>query len=250
MRLKKSTTIFNEHPVLLIHPLLCVITFLLVIWVFPYVAVFKLLTQEWLSFVPVAFKASFAVFMFILALHYVVSFFRTTLIAAAVLRLQGNSRNMFDGFIAVLGAAKYFLIWVVFDLIFFPVWEFLMKRLDQIPHQVASDVGELAAWKVRDFAVPIMVFEKLMPHKAVKRALSLTEEKGCASLLGDLGWELIIIILFILGLVSPIVISSLYGTEAINGYFASLLFSYIACVWVFAVVNNAIRIAQIYVLEE
>ena len=251
MDIKKSTEILEQHPILLLYPFLSVSAAILLFWFFPYIAILKFIMNDWLSFVPAVVKAVFFVLSFTLSFLYVFAFFGSSLTAAAVLRIQGKSYSIFDGCIEVLKSFKYFVAWVLFDFIVYPIVNIFMEKFQQLPNEInaGGDIVELASTKLREFATPIVIFEKLMPHNAVQRALELTIAKGAASLLGDLGWGVIILALFAFGFIVPVSFSAFYGLQDFGGYGFSIVLSYFAIVWVFSIVNNAIRIAQIYAQE-
>ena len=247
--LKNSREVLNNYPALYIYPLCFCIALITLLWCFPYVELYKLLVNEWLTFIPSSIKILVGLFLFYFCIHYLIAFFGATMVAAAILRMEEKSYSVFDGLIEVFKSLKYVSAWILFDLIFYPILSLITSSLNNLPGGLDNSaiVADLAYWKLREFAVPIVIFDRLWPYRASQKATDITAKKGLASALGDIGWEFSLIFLLLIGFLLPFVMKTFLAIRGLEGYWFSLTVSYFIFVWIYFVLNKAIRIAQIYI---
>ena len=94
--------------------------------------------------------------------------------------------------------------------------------------------------------MPIVIYDHLMPYAASRNATDIISDKGLSSLLGDLGWEFILLLLFAIGFAIPFGLNYIVGLQGFWQFTIPVMFSYLAFIWIYAVLNKAIRIAKIY----
>lgn len=129
-------------------------------------------------------------FLFYLVQYFVIIFFNTALVSAAIMRLEGGDPTLQDGFRTAwnrLGTIfGYALISATVGLIL----RTLAERSNALGRLVISLVG--LAWNLATFlAVPVLVVEDVGPIEAVKRSALLLKKSWGEQIVGNISISLI-----------------------------------------------------------
>jgi energy-converting hydrogenase Eha subunit E len=185
--IKASATVLKQDKELLLFPALSAIATLLVVACFA-LPLFGLgaldgLTDEGEGLAPMAYVLAF---LFYLAQYFVIFFFNTALVGAAMIRLDGGDPTVRDGL--RIAASKvgpifgYALIAATVGMLL----RALQERAGWIGRWVAGLIG--MAWTVASFlVVPVLVSREIGPIQAVKESAFLLKKTWGENVIGQGG---------------------------------------------------------------
>jgi hypothetical protein len=148
------------------------------------------------------FYAFFIVFYFVS--FFVAVFFNVAVIGCATIRMNGGDPTVRDGFKIATENIKYILMWTLFAATIGIILRAIQQRAGIIGKFIIGALG-LAFTIASYFAVPVFVYEKLGPWKALKRSVSIFKNTWGEAIVGNLGLGVVFLLLGFLGLL-PIVI--------------------------------------------
>lgn len=195
---KASASVLRSDKELLIFPLLSAISCIIVAATF---------------FVPAMFAGMFAgmdreqmnplfylfLFAFYVVQYFVIIFFNSALIGAAMIRLNGGDPTVADGFRIAMSKLPTILGYAVIAATVGVILRALQERAGFIGRFVIGLIG--LAWTVASFlVVPVLVSQDIGPIDAVKRSAELLKKTWGQNLIGNTGIGLVFGLLF-LGLV-------------------------------------------------
>jgi uncharacterized protein DUF6159 len=187
-------------------------------------------------------------FAFYFCNYFVVIFFNSALIGAALLRFNGEEITLKDG-LSIAGARlPQILAWALVSA----TVGFILKLIESAHEKVGEFVSSLlgTAWSIITyFVVPVLVVEKVGPVEAVQRSLALLKKSWGEALVGHVSIGLIMflfllpaIAVFVLGImmlqqmvavgVALMVLAGIYFLvwsavgPAVNGIFLAALYQY------------------------
>ena len=141
-------------------------------------------------------------FAFYLVQYFVIIFFNSALVAAALIRLRGGVPTLADGFNAASSRLPAILGYAAISATVGMVLRALQERAGFIGRWVIGFIG--LAWSLATFlVVPILVNDDLNPIDAIKRSVELLKRTWGENLIGNAGigvvFGLIMFVLIILG---------------------------------------------------
>lgn len=148
------------------------------------------------------FYIFFAAFYFVA--FFIAVFFNVAVIGCATIRLNGGDPTVRDGFRIAFENVKYILMWTLFAATVGLILRSIQQRAGLIGKLILGALG--AAFTIATyFAVPVFVYEKVGPWKALKRSVSILKQTWGEALVGNLGLGAIFFLLGLVGLV-PIIL--------------------------------------------
>ena len=148
-------------------------------------------------------------FAFYFCTYFVIIFCNSALVSCALLRFNGENPRLSDGFKMALARLPQIFAWALVSA----TVGVLLKVIENV-HEKA---GEIVAWLLGSawalmtfFVVPVLVVEKVGPMQAVGRSLSLLRKTWGEALVGNMGLNFILFLLFI-----PIALVFLVGIVAL-----------------------------------
>jgi hypothetical protein len=144
-------------------------------------------------------------FAFYFCTYFVMIFCNSALISCAMLRFNGETPTLADGFRMAMARLPQIFAWALVSA--------TVGVLLNVIENVHEKVGEIVAWLLGSawsimtfFVVPVLVVEKVGPMQAVGRSLSLLRKTWGEALVGNMGLNFILFLLFI-----PIILVFLVG---------------------------------------
>jgi len=144
-------------------------------------------------------------FAFYFCTYFVIIFCNSALISCALIRFNGETPSVSDGFKMAMARLPQIFAWAIVSA----TVGVLLKVIENAHEKVGEIVAWLlgTAWSVMTFfVVPVLVVEKIGPIDAVKRSISLLRKTWGEALVGKLGLGFIlfllaipVILLFIVG---------------------------------------------------
>ena len=174
---------------------------------------------------------------------FVVIFFNTALVAAALQRLRGGDPNISSGLKVALAHLPAIIGWALISATVGLILQMLRNKTDGIIGQIAiSLVGGVWAY-MTFFVLPVLVAEGIGPIAAVKRSASLFRETWGRQAASSFGFGLVYIVAALIAflpaaalfavspligiLVGAITIPLAMGTvQAMEGIFKAALYEY------------------------
>jgi hypothetical protein len=144
-------------------------------------------------------------FAFYFCTYFVIIFCNSALISCALLRFNGENPRLADGFKMAMARLPQIFAWALVSA----TVGVLLKALESAHEKVGEIVSMLlgAAWSIMTFfVVPVLVVEKVGPVTAVGRSLSLLRKTWGEALVGNMGLNFIMFLLFI-----PVILVFLVG---------------------------------------
>lgn len=143
--------------------------------------------------------------------YFVIVFCNSALISCAILRFNGGNPTLGDGFRMAMARLPQIFAWALVSAtvgVLLNVIESLDERVGQF---VAWLLG--SAWTIMTyFVVPVLVVEKVGPTQAVGRSLSILRKAWGEALVGNMGLNFILFLLFI-----PVLLVFVVGIVALVG---------------------------------
>lgn len=140
---------------------------------------------------------------FYLVSFFVAVFFNVAVIGCATIRMNGGDPTVRDGLRIAGENIKYILMWTLFAATIGVILRAILEKAGILGKFVVGALGvafTIAAY----FAVPVFVYEKLGPWKALKRSVSLFKNTWGEAIAGNLGLGIVFFLLALAGLL-PIV---------------------------------------------
>lgn len=135
-------------------------------------------------------------FAFYFCTYFVIIFCNSALVSCALLRFNGETPRLSDGFKMALARLPQIFAWALVSA----TVGVLLNVIEGINEKVGAIVASLlgAAWSIMTFfVVPVLVVEKVGPMQAVGRSLSLLRKTWGEALVGNMGLNFILLLLFI-----------------------------------------------------
>ena len=135
-------------------------------------------------------------FGFYFCTYFVATFCNAALISCALLRFNGETPTVADGFRMAMARLPQIFAWALVSA----TVGVLLKVVEQIHEKVGELIASLlgTAWSIMTFfVVPVLVVEKVGPFDAVKRSIALLRKTWGEALVGRAGIGLF---LFLLGI--------------------------------------------------
>lgn len=199
---KMSLRIVRKDKEILIFPFLSALTTLLILASF-FVGMFltvDLGAGDFEGF-SLAFYAFWIAFYFVS--FFVTVFFNVAVIGCATIRMNGGDPTVRDGFRIAFENVKYVLMWTLFAATIGMILKAIQRRAGIIGKFIVGALG-MAFTIAAYFAVPVFVYEKLGPWKALKRSVSILKNTWGEAIVGNLGLGVMFFLLGLAGLL-PII---------------------------------------------
>jgi hypothetical protein len=136
-------------------------------------------------------------------------FCNSALISCALLRFNGETPTLADGFKMAMARLPQIFAWALVSA----TVGVLLNVIESLNEKVGEIVSWLlgSAWSIMTFfVVPVLVVEKVGPVTAVGRSLSLLRKTWGEALVGNMGLNFILFLLFI-----PIILVFVVGVVAL-----------------------------------
>jgi hypothetical protein len=149
------------------------------------------------AFYPLAFA-------FYFCNYFVVVFCNSALIHCALMRFNGDSPSLRDGFRAAFGRLPQIFAWSLVSATVGVLLQLVESAHERVGPIIANILG--AAWTVMTyFVVPVLVVERVGPFDAIKRSLQILKKTWGEALIGNVGLALFMFVLAIPGVVLAVV---------------------------------------------
>ena len=250
---RSSWQVLREDKKLIVFPIISGLGCLLVLASF---AVPLAVFTRWNEFMDNQNNFRPPVWMYVVAFafyfcnYFVIVFCNAALISCALLRFNGESCTLTDGFQAAASRLPQILAWALVSATVGVVLKVIENANEKVGEFVSAILG--TAWTIMTyFVVPVLVVEKLGPFAAVGRSIEILKKTWGESLVGGFGIGLFSFVLFLPGLalgfvavmmmsvsvpvgVALLILALVYFliwgavTAALKGVFLSALYQYAA----------------------
>lgn len=236
---KASAAVLREDKKLLVYPALSALCTVIVAASF---------------FIPAAFAGVFTrslgghltpgrivlMFAFYLVQYFIIIFFNSALVAAALIRLRGGEPTLADGFNAAKSRLPAILGYAAISATVGMVLRSLQERAGFLGRWVVGLIG--LAWSLATFlVVPILVNSDLSPVDAVKRSVELLKRTWGENLIGNAGigvvFGLLSFVVILLGVLLVIPAIGSHSGVAIGAVIALLVLA----VMLLALIQTALQ---------
>jgi hypothetical protein len=144
---------------------------------------------------------------FYFAAFFISIFFNVAVIGCATIRMNGGDPTVADGFRIAGENVRQILLWALFAATVGLILRAVQQRTGFIGRILVGALG--AAFTIAAyFVVPVFVYEKLGPWKALKRSVSILKGTWGEALIGNLGLGAVFLLLGLGGLI-PIIVGAL-----------------------------------------
>jgi hypothetical protein len=204
-----SAEVLWKDKKLIVFPILSGIACLLVLASFAAPFLFH---QEWLKALfddadgrhlpPWAWVVLFAYYF---CSYFVVIFFNSALISCALVRFNGGTPTVADGLGVAVNRLPQILAWALVSA----TVGLLLKVVENAHEKAGAFLSAIlgTAWSVITyFVVPVLVVERVGPIEAIRRSLSILRRTWGEALVGNMGMDLFVFLLFI-----PVIILAVVG---------------------------------------
>jgi hypothetical protein len=204
---KASASVLKSDKELLLFPVISTIAMLLVIATFA-VPVFALNLFAGEEPDPLLFILGF---LFYVSQYFVIFFFNTALVGAAMIRLEGGDPTVKDGLNIAMSKIGPILGYAAIAATVGMILNALKERAGFLGDMVINLVG--AAWTVATaMVVPVLVAQNVGPVDAIKESVLLLKKTWGENILGNAGiglaFGLMIAGTFVVGLILAIALSA------------------------------------------
>jgi hypothetical protein len=129
-------------------------------------------------------------FLFYLVQYFIIIFFNTALVGAAMIRLRGGDPTVADGFRIAMSKLPAILGYALISATVGIILRALQERAGFIGRWIVGLIG--AAWTIATFlVVPVLVNNDVGPVDAVKRSVELLKKTWGENLIGNVGVGLV-----------------------------------------------------------
>jgi hypothetical protein len=204
-----SWRVLMQDKKLIVFPILSGIACLLVLASFVTPFFFH---QEWLQpifnnedGVRMPWWGYIVLFAFYFCNYFVVVFFNSALISCALVRFNGGEPTLGDGIRVAMARLPQILAWALVSA----TVGVLLKVIENTHKTVGEIVSAIlgTAWSILTyFVVPVLVVEKVGPIEAVKRSMEILRKTWGEALVGNMGMDLFVFLLFL-----PVIIVAVVG---------------------------------------
>jgi hypothetical protein len=150
-------------------------------------------------------------FLFYVAVYFVGIYFNAALITCATIKLQGGKPTLGDGFRAANQALGKLFAWAVVAATVGMIIQAIQSR-GGIIGKIAGTIAGVA-WSIAIFfAVPVILYERLSPFKAVRRSVEMMRKTWGEAMGGTFGMGIIFALLAIAGIIPFIAGFVLWGS--------------------------------------
>ncbi len=144
-------------------------------------------------------------FAFYFCTYFVIIFCNSALISCAMLRFNGETPRISDGFRMAMARLPQIFVWAMVSSTVGVLLKVIENSHEKAGALIAWLVG--SAWSIMTFfVVPVLVVEKIGPMAAVGRSLSLLRKTWGEAIVGNMGLNFILFLLFI-----PVILLFLVG---------------------------------------
>lgn len=208
--IKSSASVLRSDKELLVFPLLSAISCILVAATFfvpaLFAGLFSGLDREHMNPLFYVF-----LFVFYVVQYFVIIFFNSALIGAAMIRLNGGDPTVADGFRIAMSKLPAILGYAVIAATVGVILRAVQERAGFVGRLVVGMIG--VAWTVASFlVVPVLVSQDIGPIDAVKRSAELLKKTWGQNLIGTGGIGLV----FGLAIVGLVVVGAGLITLAVS----------------------------------
>jgi hypothetical protein len=138
-------------------------------------------------------------FAFYFCNYFVIIFCNAALISCALIRFDGGTPTLGDGFRAAGSRAPQIFAWALVSATVGVLLKIVENAHEKIGAFISAILG--TAWTVMTyFVVPVLVVEKVGPYQAVQRSLAILKKTWGEALIGNIGLGLFIFLLTLPGL--------------------------------------------------
>jgi hypothetical protein len=138
-------------------------------------------------------------FLFYFCTYFVMAFFNTGIVAAALIRIRGGDPTVSDGFKAAWSRLVLIAEWALVAATVGMVLRMIEGKSNRLGRIVTGLIG--TAWSVGTFlVVPILVVENIDPIGAVRESVRLLKKTWGQQLIGSFSFGLVTILLSIPGI--------------------------------------------------
>jgi hypothetical protein len=135
-------------------------------------------------------------FAFYFCNYFVIVFCNSALVSCALLRFNGETPRLSDGFRMAMARLPQIFAWALVSATVGVLLNVIENVHEKVGEIVAAVLG--TAWSVMTFfVVPVLVVEKVGPMQAVGRSLSLLRKTWGEALVGNMGLNFILFLLAI-----------------------------------------------------
>jgi hypothetical protein len=150
-------------------------------------------------------------FTFYVVVYFIGIYFNAALIHCATIKLQGGKPTLGDGFQAANQCMGKLFAWAVVAATVGMIIQAIQSRGGIIGKIVGTIAG--IAWSIAIFfAVPVILYEKLSPFKAVKRSVEIMKKTWGETLGGTFGMGIIFALLALAGILPFLAGFALWGS--------------------------------------
>jgi hypothetical protein len=147
--------------------------------------------------------------LFYFVSFFLAIFFNTAIIGCAMIRLNGGNPNLGDGFRIARENLKQIVLWAIFAATVAIIIRAIQQRVGVLGKILLGGIG--VAFSVATyFVVPVFIYEKLGPWKALKRSVSILKGTWGEAIVGNLGLGVVFFLLGLAGIL-PIIAGALIG---------------------------------------
>jgi len=205
---KMSLRVIRKDKELLLFPLLSGLLTIVILASFFIGAVFTVGldgifggSSQW------AFWVFMVIFYFIT--FFLATFFNVAIIGCATIRLNGGNPTLRDGFRIAGENLKQIILWAIFAATVALVIRAIQERVGILGKILLGGLG-VAFTVATYFVVPVFIYEKLGPWKALKRSVAILKGTWGEALIGNLGLGLIFFLFGLIGIL-PIILGAVLG---------------------------------------
>jgi hypothetical protein len=135
-------------------------------------------------------------FAFYFCTYFTIIFCNSALISCAILRFNGENPTLGDGFRMAMSRLPQIFAWALVSATVGVILNVIESANEKVGEIVSWLLG--SAWSIMTFfVVPVLVIEKVGPTAAVGRSLSLLRKTWGEALVGNMGLNFIMFLLFI-----------------------------------------------------
>jgi len=139
------------------------------------------------------------VFLFYFCNYFVIVFCNCALTSCALLRLNGETPTIGDGFSAAFARLPQIAAWALVSATVGLILKAIENANEKVGQFISSILGTV--WSiVTYFVIPILVVEKVGPFEAIKRSGSILRKTWGEALVGNIGLGLLMFLLAIPGI--------------------------------------------------
>ena len=194
--MKASASVLRQDKELMVFPLVSTIAALIVVGSFlaPIFA-FGWVDQLEEGTAPVLVYGW--LFLFYLVQYFVIFFFNTALVGAAMIRLEGGDPTVADGFRIASSKIVPILGYAAIAATVGMILRAVEQRLGFVGQWIAGLFG--AAWTVASFlVVPVLVVENIGPIDAIRKSVALLRRTWGENIIGNVGVGVAFFLLYLL----------------------------------------------------